>query len=365
MNIRPQKILFVVLLLLLSAGLVCLFSSCHQEGIFIKKDIFQKQLLWLGVGLCAMVLAARSDYKKLRLFAWPLYGVVLATLGFVLVAGRIIMGAQRWISLGEFSFQPSELGKFVLILLLAQYFSQKNITDVRFSARPLSFVGGLLWPLGIMMIPAGLVLLQPDLGTAVVYIFLFLSVAFMAGVPLRYLLGLVFFGLSCFPIFWHFLKDYQKSRLLVFLNPNSDPLGAGYTVIQSQIAIGSGRWFGRGWMAGTQSQLNFLAERHTDFIFSVWGEEWGFLGSIVLLFLYGVLIVSILRIADRAQDAYGKLLCVGFAALIFFHVLVNIAMNIGMCPVVGLPLPFVSYGGSSLLINLLGVGIVLSVARQR
>lgn len=365
MIIRPQKTLLIVLLLLLTAGLVCLFSSCHQEGLFIKKEIFQKQLLWLGVGSCAMVLMARSDYKKLRFIAWPLYGVVLVTLGFVLMMGRTIMGAQRWISLGEFSFQPSEFGKFALILLLAQYFSQKNIDDVRSPARPLSFVGGVLWPLVITLVPVGLVLLQPDLGTAIVHIFLFLSIAFMAMVPLRYLFGLTVFGVCCFPLFWHFLKDYQKSRLLVFLNPNMDPLGAGYTVIQSKIAIGSGRWFGRGWMAGTQSQLNFLAERHTDFIFSVWGEEWGFFGSIALLFLYGLLIASILRIADRAQDMYGKLLCVGMAALIFFHVFVNIAMNIGFCPVVGLPLPLISYGGSSLLINLLGIGIVLSVARQR
>jgi rod shape determining protein RodA len=215
------------------------------------------------------------------------------------------------------------------------------------------------------MIPTGMVLIQPDLGTALVYVFIFMAIGFVAAVPIRYLIGIIVSGLFCFPFFWHFLKDYQKAMLLVFLNPNIDPLGAGYTIIQSKIAIGSGRFLGKGWMAGTQSQLNFLAERHTDFIFSVWGEEWGFLGSVILVVLYGILIWMILRIAESAKDTFGRLLAIGVACVIFFHVFVNIAMNIGMCPVVGLPLPMMSYGGSSLVINLLGVGIVLNIARQR
>lgn len=344
---------------------MCLYSSCHQLGVFLKKEIFQKQVIWAGIGLCFMFLMARLDYKKIRILSWPLYVLSVVALSIVLVMGRMIMGAQRWISLGELSFQPSELGKFAMILILAQYYSHKNIYDVQSVGRASSFAKGLLAPLGITLIPVGLVLLQPDLGTGIIYLFLFISVAFLAEVPIRYLLGLMGTGILSSPFFWHFLKDYQKSRLLVFLNPNIDPLGAGYTMIQSKIAIGSGRFLGRGWMAGTQSQLNFLAERHTDFIFSVWGEEWGFLGSIILLVLYGILIAMILRVADLAKDMYGRLLCIGVASVIFFQVFVNIGMNISLCPVVGLPLPFVSYGGSSLVLNLLGVGIVLSVARQR
>ena len=362
---RPQKIIVIVVFLILAAGLLCLYSSCHQKGIFIRKEIFTKQLFWMGAGIGALFLVSRLDYRRLLIIISPLYWISFLSLLFVLILGRTIMGAQRWISLGDFSFQPSELGKFALILALAKYFSQKNIQDIQISIRSANLFKGLLVPLGMTLLLTALVLVQPDLGTAIVYLFIFLSLGFLAGMPFRYIVGFLVTGLLSLPFFWHFLKDYQKSRLLVFLNPNIDPLGAGYTVIQSKIAIGSGQFFGKGWMAGTQSQLNFLAERHTDFIFSVWGEEWGFLGSMVLLFLYGLLIFLILRVAEFAKDTFGRLLAVGVASLLFFHVFVNIAMNIGTSPIVGLPLPLISYGGSSLLINLIGIGIVLNIARQK
>ncbi len=362
---RPQKTILIVLFLILAIGLLCLYSSCHQKGDFIKKEIFAKQLLWVAAGICILFLMSRFDYRRLVFMIPPLYLVTILSLLFVLVLGRSIMGAQRWISLGDFSFQPSELGKFALILILSWYFGRKGVSDIQPAIGSSNLSKSVILPLLITMIPTALVLIQPDLGTAIVYIFIFFSVAFLAGVRLKYLAGLAFLGIVSFPLFWHFLKDYQKSRLLVFLNPNIDPLGAGYTVIQSKIAIGSGRFFGKGWMAGTQSQLNFLAERHTDFIFSVMGEEWGFLGSIVLLALYCILIFVILRVAEMAKDAFGRLFCVGVASVIFFQVFVNLAMNIGMCPIVGLPLPFFSYGGSSLLINLVAIGIVLNIARQK
>lgn len=365
MIFRPQKLIIITLLLILAFGLICLYSSCHQKGLFIKKEIFNKQLLWVAVGICFLFLMSRIDYHGLALFIWPLYVFGLLSLCFVLVMGRTIMGAQRWISLGDFSFQPSEVAKFTLILILARYFSQKNVQDVSLSMGTATFLRGIILPLGLALVPAALVLVQPDLGTAIVYLFIFLAIAFVAGIRLSYILGLLITAVLAFPLFWHFLKDYQKSRLLVFLNPNIDPLGAGYTVIQSKIAIGSGRLFGKGWMAGTQSQLNFLAERHTDFIFSVWGEEWGFFGSLILIFLYGLLVMAILRVAETAKDAFGRLLAVGVASVIFFQVFINIAMNISMCPVVGLPLPLVSYGGSSLVFNLMAVGIVLNIARQK
>ena len=362
---RLEKTVVLILIVILCFGLLCLYSSCHQKNVFIKKEIFNKQLLWVSISLVFMFVVSRLDYHKVLFLGIPLYAAAFLCLGFVLFAGRSIMGAQRWISFGEISFQPSELGKFAMVLVLARYFSKKGIQDL-YASRPTSdFFRAVLWPLGLTLLLTGLVLLQPDLGTAIVYLFIFFSIAFLADVPWRYLVGLALSGIFMFPFFWHFLKDYQKSRLLVFLNPNSDPLGAGYTMIQSKIAIGSGGLLGRGWMAGTQSQLNFLAERHTDFIFSVVGEEWGFFGSVLLLVLFGLLILQILKVAELAKDPLGRLLAAGFAAIIFFHVFINIAMNVGICPVVGLPLPFISYGGSSLLINLLAVGIVLNIARQK
>lgn len=365
MIIRPQKTLAVILLVLLAIGLVCLYSSCHQKGVFIKKDIFTKQVMWVGIGLCFMFLASRIDYHRTAALIVPLYLFSFVSLLAVLSMGRTIMGAQRWIDLGEISFQPSELGKFTLILLLARYYGLRAAYGSDAQDFKPNILKTLIVPLMLTMVLTGLVLVQPDLGTAIVYIFVFLSVAFLANVPMRYLAGLAASGLVLMPFFWHFLKDYQKSRLLVFLNPNIDPLGAGYTIIQSKIAIGSGGLIGKGWMAGTQSQLNFLAERHTDFIFSVIGEEWGFLGSLALIVLYGLLVLMILRVSEMAKDAYGQLLCAGVAALLFFHSFINIAMNVGVSPVVGLPLPFISYGGSSLVINLVAIGIVLNVARQK
>lgn len=365
MIFRSNRIILLLIFLILGIGLICLYSSCHQNGIFIKKDIFNKQLLWQGVGICVLFLFYRLDYRRLIFFTTPLYVFVFFSLLFVLAAGRSIMGAQRWISLGAISFQPSEFGKFVLILVLAGYFSQVSLhQDIRMLSRPSHFIRDIAWPFFMTIFLTGPVLLQPDLGTAIVYIFVFFSIIFLAGVSLKYIGSLAACGVVAMPFFWHFLKGYQKSRLLVFLNPNTDPLGAGYTVIQSKIAVGSGRLFGKGWLSGTQSQLNFLAERHTDFIFSVIGEEWGFFGSLVLIMLYCSLIVVILRIAQSARDVFGKLFCVGVAAVIFFHAFINIAMNTGACPVVGLPLPFISYGGSSLVINLAALGIVLNIAKQ-
>lgn len=364
MRHRPQIVLLSVLVLILAAGLLCLYSSCHQKGDFIRQEAFVKQVMWVAIGLCGMFLMSRLDYRRLNFFMAPLYLVALISLLFVLVSGRIIMGAQRWITLGGVSFQPSELGKFVLILVLARYYSSKTILGVHADAHAADFLKACVIPLGLTLLPTLLVMAQPDLGTAIAYLFIFFSCAFLAQVRLSYLTGLFAAGLAGLPVFWHFLKAYQRLRLLVFLDPSSDPLGAGYTVIQSKIAIGSGRLLGKGFMSGTQGQLNFLAERHTDFIFSVWAEEWGLAGSVVLILLYGALIFSVLRVAETAKDMYGRMLACGVASVLFFHAAVNIMMNAGMCPVVGLPLPFFSYGGTSLLFNLLALGVVLNIAKQ-
>ncbi len=365
MRHRSHLVLLLALVLILAAGLLCLYSSCHQKGDFIRQEAFVKQVLWIAIGLGGMFLMSHLDYRRLNFFMAPLYLVTLVSLVVVLVSGRAIMGAQRWITFGGISLQPSELGKFVLILVLARYYSSKTILGVHADAHAADFVKACAVPLGLTLLPMLLVMEQPDLGTAIVYLFIFFSCAFLAQVRLRYLAGLTAAGLAGLPVFWHFLKAYQKLRLLVFLDPSSDPLGAGYTVIQSKIAIGSGRLLGKGFMSGTQGQLNFLAERHTDFIFSVWAEEWGLVGSIALLVLYGVLIFAILRIAETAKDMYGRMLACGVASVLFFHTAVNVMMNAGLCPVVGLPLSLFSYGGSSLVFNLLALGVVLNIAKQK
>lgn len=365
MTLRPKHTIALIILFFIFLGLICLYSSCHQKGDFAKKEIFFKQVIWACAGLVCMFLASRLDYRRLIPAIIPLYLFSAVSLFFVLVMGKAIMGAQRWISFGEISFQPSEFGKFALILFLAKYYSGLDRYDAGAISQRTLFIRTTGIPVLMTLCLTGLVLIQPDLGTAIVYVFIFLSISFLADIPLRYFLGLIGAGIMSMPFFWHFLKDYQKSRLMVFLNPNIDPLGAGYTVIQSKIAIGSGMFFGKGWMSGTQSQLNFLAERHTDFIFSVIGEEWGFFGSAVLIFLYCLLVFMILRVSEMAKDTFGRLFCVGIAALLFFHAFVNIAMNVGASPVVGLPLPFISYGGSALVINLFAIGVVLNIARQK
>lgn len=220
-------------------------------------------------------------------------------------------------------------------------------------------------PLLLTAIPAFLILRQPDLGTALVLFPIFLSMLFVFGAEIKHIAVFIMTGFLSFPVFWHILRPYQRQRLLVFINPNTDPLGAGYTIIQSKIAVGSGRLLGKGWLSGTQNYLNFLPERHTDFIFSVVGEEWGFVGSMILLALYFLLIKRMLRMLDMTENIYGRLLIAGVATMIFLQVVVNVGMTIGLFPVVGITLPLISYGGSSLLTTFIGIAIVLNVHQER
>jgi len=223
----------------------------------------------------------------------------------------------------------------------------------------------LIIPCILAGIPFSLVLLQPDLGTALLLIPIFLTIMIMGGVKLRYIVGMVAIGIAGMPVFWHFLRDYQRQRLLVFINPNIDPLGAGYTIIQSKIAAGSGGLFGKGWLNGTQNQLNFLPERHTDFIFSVIGEEWGFLGAMGLVLLYFFVVKRAFNISMLTSDAYGRAIASGVGVMLGLQVIINIAMTIGLMPVVGIPLPLVSYGGSSLVATVVAIGLLLNVGMRR
>ena len=253
----------------------------------------------------------------------------------------------------------------MIILVLARYFSTKSLSDLSLPVRRLGLIRSLVVPFLLIVVPMGLIIEQPDLGSGLLVFFTFVIMLFLSGVRVRFLLLILGGMLLAMPIFWHFLHAYQRERLLVFLNPNIDPLGAGYTLIQSKIAIGSGGLLGKGWLAGTQSQLRFLPESHTDFIFSTFTEEWGSGGALVLTFLYGALIREGFLIAERTNDHFGKLLASGITWLLASQVIINIAMTMGLMPVVGIPLPLMSYGGSSLIITFIVLGILVNIDRQR
>ena len=350
-----------VLLLIVGAifiiALFSLYSASHCPGGSVVKNFSIQQAVWFGLAVLISVLFIMFGYERWLDYSYIIFGLNLFMLFLVLLVGNTHFGAKRWLSLGLFSLQPSEFCKISFILAFTKFVSDNSNRLDSFKTVLLSLL--------ICMIPVLLIMKQPDLGTALVFLPVFFVIIFMAGAKIKHLLFILFTGLAVSPFFWNMLKIYQRKRLLVFLNPNIDPLGAGYTIIQSKIAVGSGGLFGKGWLSGTQSQLNFLPERHTDFIFSVIGEEWGFAGSVILLGLFFLLIKQLLFIANTTNDQQGKLLIAGIVALIWFQVFVNIAMTIGLMPVVGLPLPLVSYGGSNLLTIMVLISLAISVNAKR
>lgn len=342
-------------------GLVAIYSATLERSVEGSKMIFYRQVVWFILGVATLFVASNINYRRFYEAAYPLYGISLVFLVVVLFSGRQIYGAQRWLEFGDLNFQPSELTKFAIIVLLSRYFSQRRVYYSSFK----SVWRGLIAPLFLVCIPAFLIFLQPDLGTSVLIFLIFLTLIFFSELDLKIFFSFVGMILASLPFFWHFLKGYQKDRLMVFLNPNIDPLGAGYTIIQSKIAIGSGMLLGKGWLSGTQNQLNFLPERHTDFIFSVIGEEWGLLGALTLLILYFLLIRESLKIVQQTKDRFGSFFALGIVSLISFQAIINILMALGIFPVVGLSLPFISYGGSSLVIFCFLTGILLSINKRR
>lgn len=342
-------------------GLAAIYSATLERAQEGAKIIFYRQVIWFIIGIAVLFIASNLNYRRLFEVSYILYGISIIFLIVVLFLGRHILGAQRWLEVGGLNFQPSELTKFSVILILSRYLSHKRFYPGRFN----KLWQGLIIPLILAGIPMFLIFLQPDLGTAALIFIIFISLVFYSELELKHLAIFIGIILGSMPFFWHLLKDYQKDRLMVFLNPNIDPLGAGYTIIQSKIAIGSGMLFGKGWLAGTQNQLNFLPERHTDFIFSVIGEEWGFLGALVLLILFYWLIMSSLKIVEHSKDRFSQFLSLGIVSLISFQALINILMALGVFPVVGLSLPFISYGGSSLVIFCFLIGILLSINKRR
>jgi rod shape determining protein RodA len=349
--------LFIVMVLLTVIGILVLYSISFKAANVASPVDARNQIIFAIVSLGFFFAAARTDYRTwARLTPW-LYLFSLTTLVIVEVAGKTALGATRWINLGFFQFQPSELAKLVLIVVLAKYFSDHydEMEKPRYLALSLVYT----------LVPMVLVLAQPDLGTALVLGIIWLSMALISRVRKWHLVALFSLAVLALPLGMQFLKPYQRDRLATFFNPTADPLGTGYNVVQSTIAVGSGQLFGRGLAAGSQSQLNFLPSQHTDFIFAVLTEKLGFVGGIILFALFIVLLGRGLVIAYRAQDRFGMFLAVGIVAMFLFHLFVNIGMNMGIMPVTGIPLPFVSYGGTSLVIGMIGIGLLESVAVRR
>lgn len=346
-----------VCILIVCISLCIIGSATHINKGAVNYDFVVKQGAAFVVDLLIILWCSRMDYMKLKKYMKPLYVINLLMLVAVMFVGTSALGAQRWIQLGPVTIQPSEFSKLIMIVCTAALLSDRvgHVETVKSLFPVALFVG----------IPFLLVLKQPDLGTSLVFLAIALGMLFVAGIRLTILRNLFAAGVVLAPIGWHFLKDYQKSRITVFLNPDSDPLGAGYHIIQSKIAIGSGLLFGKGLFAGTQSQLNFLPENHTDFIFSVVGEELGFLGCAFLLFLYFVLIYRGLLIARECKDPFGMLLATGIISMWAFQILVNVGMTCGIMPVTGIPLPFMSYGVSALTTNMMSLGLLLSVCMRQ
>lgn len=354
-----DKILLYAVIAVSLLGIFFIFSATWGKGALEVKmnQLFFRQILWVSVGFLLLFIFTNLDYRKVLNYAYIAYILNLVALVFLLIFGGERYGARRWISLGPISIQPSEFVKLTIILALAAFLGERR--------EKMGTLKNFFVAFAIILPAIGLIFLQPDLGTALVILPIFFSIIFICGENVKYIVMSLLVGVMCMPVFWGLLKDYQKTRLLVFINPNLDPLGAGYTIIQSKIAIGSGGFFGKGWLNGTQNYLRFLPERHTDFIFSVIGEEWGFIGSITVLALFSIIIWRGISIISSTKDTYGKAIAAGVVTLIAFQVFVNISMTIGFMPVVGLPLPAISYGGSNTVATLIGIGLLLSVSRKR
>ncbi len=343
--------LLVLLLALSMLGLATLYSATYENPARLLT-----QLMSLGVALVAMWLVAQLSPQTIMRFAVPAYVVGLALLVAVALAGDVVNGARRWLHVGVTRFQPSEMMKLALPLMLAWYFHRNEST-----LRLRNFAVAAM----LLLVPVGLIVRQPDLGTAALVAAAGFYVIFFAGISWKVLGTIAGAGLAVLPLAWGFLHGYQRKRILTLLDPTQDPLGAGYHIIQSTIAVGSGGFSGKGWLYGTQAHLEFIPERHTDFIFAVYSEEFGLIGNCVLLVLYALLVARGLMIAANAATVFARLMAASIALMFFTYAFVNMGMVSGVLPVVGVPLPFLSYGGTALLTLFIGTGILMSVQHHR
>ena len=347
-------------LLLGIIGLIILYSAVTAgTAPDLQRILCLKQLIWLCVGMAVMVACFLFDYKILERWALPFFIFCVLLLVAVLIFGRYVGGSKRWLVLGPVSIQPSELIKIAVIILLARYYS-KIVNTIGLGIRE------LVYPMVVTAIPFALIVGQPDLGTALLVVVIAGSMTIFVKINRRSLVGIIATSTVALPLVWFFfLKGYQKRRILTFFNPDRDPLGAGYHIIQSKIAIGSGMIFGKGFLKGTQNALEFLPEQHTDFIFSVLAEEWGFVGSLALLLLFLMLVIWGLNVAQGCREPFGTILAVGVTAMIFWQVFINLGMVMGLMPVVGVPLPLISYGGSSVVTLMMCIGLLLNISMRR
>ncbi|HSS60549.1 MAG TPA: rod shape-determining protein RodA [Candidatus Limnocylindrales bacterium] len=335
--------------------LAVLLAALGVMTVYSAGADWTRQIVWVILGGAVYAAMAAYDYRRLRALAPALYVVMLVALAAVHLVGHSALGARRWLSVAGFPLEPSELAKLLLLVVLAAYLSRGAQVSWR------SFAGGL----GLVAAPAALVLTQPDLGTTLVLVAVAGGTLFLAGARPAQLATIVTAGVVAVPLLPHLLHGYQRRRLEIFLDPSQDPLGAGYNLLQARIAVGSGGLFGQGWLHGLQGQLGFVPERATDFVFASFAEEFGLLGSLVLLVLFGTLLLRLLRSATQASDRFGELLCGGVFCMVLVQVVENVGMNVGLLPIAGIPLPLISYGGSATITTLAALGLVQSVTLRR
>lgn len=345
------SILGLIALGLITLARVGLPPSAGMDSQIVRQSMFAV------VGVCLFVVMSYSNYRALGMIAWVLFAVSIVALALVLFFGVTRFGAQRWYVLGPVQFQPSELVKFTEIVLLARYFAKYQGEPIKLRVFAVSTL--------IPSLPIGLTLLQPDFGTAMIFFFVWIGIAFIAGARLLHLSAVGLLSISAAPVAWFLMKPYMRERVVTFFDPTIDPLGAGYNVLQARIAVGSGGLWGRGSAGATQSQLEFLRVRDTDFIFAVIAEHLGFVGSMIVLSLFVIIFAYALAVAIRATDDFGRFVAAGVMILLIFEVFVSIGMNIGIAPVTGITLPLMSSGGSSLVVTLIALGAVVSVSLHR
>lgn len=344
--------------ILIAFGLVLIYSATHAKGSTILQRAYVRQLWWILVGLVAMAAAVVVDYRHFARYAYVLYGLCVASLAYLYLFGPVVAGAKRWLVLGPVRCQPSEFMKVALVLALARYAADSKKEEA-LALRHLAV------PALLVAVPMALIAKEPDLGTAAMLGLIAGGMILVAGVERKAMLIVSAVLLAAVPFGWSMLKGYQKSRILTLLDPTSDPLGAGYHIIQSKIAIGSGGLLGKGLMQGTQGRLNFLPAQHTDFIFSVAAEELGFLGALLLLLLFLGFLLKGLEVAYHAKDRFGTVTAVGLTFMLALYISFNIGMTLGLLPVVGIPLPLVSYGGSSMVASMMTVGLLLNIKMRK
>ncbi len=351
--------LLAAMLVLFFVGIGNLYSASGvrvEDGISLA-PYYGRQMIWGGMGLALMIICMSFDYRLLQVLALPFFLVIVFSLCLIPFFGKVIYGARRWIDLGFFHFQPSEMAKIAVLLLGAQVLS--------LTGEPLRWKR-LFQVASIGLIPAAFIIMQPDLGTALTILAILGGMILYHGLHRRVFQFCMVIIPLLPPVAWFFmLHDYQKQRILTFLDPTSDPRGAGYHIIQSQIAIGSGQLWGKGFLQGTQSQLSFLPEKHTDFAVAVFAEEWGFVGCVALMALFCLFLLGIYNTARDAKDRFGSTLAAGIFIYFFWQIFINTGMVVGIMPVVGIPLPFISYGGSATLVNFALVGLVLNISMRR